>query len=225
MVDATIGDPCDSMSRDEIKNYLCDIAERHIQASHGYNIVRTDESKDLKITSTTEAGIPLTICTMKGEGLSVDDFRGFCHPDTFPDNLHILDPILTCKKMEDIELDGCYAMYQHIKTPKLLSNRCTFTAVYNIDLPNGGFICLTTSKGMKAIEQYKTGKDVLAHTLMTYNKVEPCEDGSGCRVTSVLCVNPAGKLPAMVKTKIAKSNSNTASNMVWYLRDQKGLEE
>ena len=123
-------------------------------------------------------------------------------------------------------MDGCYAMYQHIKTPMIVSNRCTFVAVYNIDLPNGGMISLSTSKGMKAIEQANVAlqkKDVLSHTVLTYNKAEPCEDGSGCRVTSVLCVDPAGSLPGMIKNKIAKANSNTADNMVNYMRKQKGL--
>ena len=123
-------------------------------------------------------------------------------------------------------MDGCYAMYQHIKTPMIVSNRCTFVAVYNIDLPNGGMISLSTSKGMKAIEQANVAlqkKDVLSHTVLTYNKAETCEDGSGCRVTSVLCVDPAGSLPGMIKNKIAKANSNTADNMVNYMRKQKGL--
>ena len=79
---------------------------------------------------------------------------------------------------------------------------------------------------MKAIEQANVqlqGKDVLSHTVLTFNKSEPCEDGSGCRITAVLCVDPAGSLPDFVKTKIAVSNSNTAENMVKHLRKQKGL--
>lgn len=67
-------------------------------------------------------------------------------------------------------------------------------------------------------------KDVLSHTILTYNKMEPCEDGSGCRVSAVLCVDPAGSLPDFVKNKIAAQNSNTAENMVKYIRKQKGLD-
>ena len=67
--------------------------------------------------------------------------------------MHLLDPILTCRKMDDdLGCEGCYAMYQHIKTPMIVSNRCCFLAIYTIELPNGGYINLGTSKGMKAIE-------------------------------------------------------------------------
>ena len=97
-------------------------------------------------------------------------------------------------------------MYQHIKTPIMVSNRCCFLAVYTIDTPDGGVIHLTTSKGNKTIEQANLpliGKDVLSHTTLTYNKFEPNADGSGCRITAVLCVDPAGSLPDFVKNKIA----------------------
>ena len=68
--------------------------------------------------------------------------------------MHILDPILTCRKMDDVDIgcENCYAVYQHIKTPMMVSNRCCFLAIYLFDLPNGGFVNLSTSKGMKAVE-------------------------------------------------------------------------
>ncbi len=119
-------------------------------------------------------------------------------------------------------------MYQHIKTPMVVSNRCCFMCVYSYELPNGGgLIHMSTSKGMKSIEQANTaliGKDVLSHTIVTYTKVVPCEDGSGCMVTSVLCVDAAGSLPDFVKAKIAASNSESTANMVKHLRNKKGLE-
>ena len=102
-----------------------------------------------------------------------------------------------------------------------MSNRCCFLAVYNIENPDGSIIHLTTSKGNKAIEAANTeliAKDVLSHTTLTYLKVEPCEDGSGCRLTAVLCVDPAGSLPDMIKKQIATSNSKTTENMVKHLR-------
>ena len=63
----------------------------------------------------------------------------------------------------------------------MVSNRCNFLAVYNVELPNGGgLIHLSTSRGMKAIEQANTeliGKDVLSHTDLTFTKVVPLPDG------------------------------------------------
>ena len=124
--------------------------------------------------------------------------------------------------MEDaMGYDGAWAMYQHIKTPMMVSNRCCFMCMYNIDLPNGGIIVLSTSKGMKAIEQANValqGKDVLSHTVLTYQKFEPCEDGSGVQVSAVVCVDPSGSLPDFVKTKIASQNGNSTENLVKHLR-------
>ena len=227
MVEATAADPCDNMSREEIKNHLLALAERHVEARSTYRSLRVDASKELNVWQSTEEGVVLTVCTMKAEGITMDDIRTFHNPDQFPANMHILDPIITCRRLEDdLGAEGCYAIYQHIKTPMIVSNRCCFMAVYNIDTPNGGFIALSTSKGMKPIEQANVAlqaKDVLSHTVVTYNKFEACEDGSGVRVTAVLCVDPAGSLPDFIKTKIATQNSNTADNMVKHLRKQKGL--
>ena len=64
---------------------------------------------------------------------------------------------------------------------------------------------------------------MLSHTLVTYNKIEQLEDGSGCRVSAVLCVDPAGSLPDFVKNKIAAQNANTAENLVKHLQKKKGI--
>ena len=136
----------------------------------------------------------------------MEEIRAFHHSDAFPANVHILDSILTCRKLNDLIGDNVYLMYQHIKTAIMVSNRCCLLAVYSIDTPDGGFIHMTTSKGNKAIEQANLpllGKDVLSHTTLTYSKFEPIADGSGCRITAVLCVDPAGSLPYFVKNKIA----------------------
>merc|ERR1719246_239680 len=102
--------------------------------------------------------------------------------EIFYQNMSILDPILTCRKLNDNLGGNSWAMYQHVKTPMIVSNRCNFLAVHMIELEDGGYIHLSTSKGMHQIEAANTtliGKDVLSHGLMTYPKFEPCEDGSG----------------------------------------------
>ena len=89
-----------------------------------------------------------------------------------------------------------------LKTPMVVSNRCAFMAIYNFDLPNGGFVSMSTSKGMKAIDQANVqlqGKDVLSHTVLTFHKAEPMEDGSGVRLSAVACVDIAGSLPDFIK--------------------------
>lgn len=57
---------------------------------------------------------------------------------------------------------------------------------------------MSTSKGMKAIEAANTalrGKDTLSQTIVSYNKFEPLEDGSGVRVSVIMCVELNGSMP------------------------------
>ena len=67
------------------------------------------------------------------------------------------------------------------------------------------------------------GDDVMSHVVLTYLKIEPNVYGTGCHVTSVLCVDPAGSLPDFVKNQIAASNSDSTEALISYLRKQKGL--
>ena len=57
---------------------------------------------------------------------------------------------------------------------------------------------MSTSKGMKAIEEANTalrGKDTLSQTIVSYNKFEPLEDGSGVRISVIMCVELNGSMP------------------------------
>ena len=134
MVEATGADPCDTMSRQEIRAHLAAIAENHIAAAPTYKNIKSDPAKEANVWQGVESGIALTVCFMKAEGLNVADFQNFVGPDVFPANMTILDPILTCRKMEDQPSgDGHYFTYQHIKTPIITSNRCVFNTVYDIE--------------------------------------------------------------------------------------------
>ena len=199
-------DPWEMKSRDQIRDDLIALAERHVAARGTYKTLKIDESKDMTVWQGDESGVALTVCTMKGEGLEMADFLAFQDPASFPANMSVLDSILTCRKLDDDMGENCYAMYQHIKTPIMVSNRCCFNAVYNHKVDENTLIHITTSKGMRAIEEKPEnitlrGKDVLSHTTVTYNKIEACD--GGVRITSVLCVDPAGSLPDFVKNKIA----------------------
>ena len=77
MVEASNTDPYDNMSREEIKENLSALAERHLEARHTYRSLRVDASKDMNIWQTSENGVALTVCTMNAAGLTVEDFRAF----------------------------------------------------------------------------------------------------------------------------------------------------
>ena len=144
--------------------------------------------------------------------------------------MKVLDPILTCHPLNDVDLqtEDAYAMYQHIKTPAFVANRCGFVAVHTVDSGGGTteekLITLSTSEGMQEVaesEFVRVGKDVLSNTKIAYSKVEGCE--GGVLLTSVVCVDPAGSLPDFVKIQIAKQNSEGAERMVKHLMKSKGL--
>lgn len=140
MVTAATTDQFDTMSREEIKAFLTEVAERHIAAASTYNQIKSDPSRELTIWQTAESGIALTVCTMKASGLEVADFIAFNNPEVFPQSCSTLDPILTCRKLDDYTGEGYFIMYQHIKTPIMVSNRCVFSCVYDmVMLENGGY--------------------------------------------------------------------------------------
>ena len=199
MVEAAAADPCDNMSAQEIKDHMTAIAEQHIAARESYRSIRTDASKNLNIWQTNEQGVPLTICTMDGPGLTIDDMKAWNSSEALPANISIVEKNATARLLEhDLGVEDSFTMYQHIKTPMVISNRCIFMSVFNFDLPNGGFVNMTTSKGMKAIEQANTaliGKDVLSQCIVAYHKYEPLEDGSGVRINAIMCVDVRGSMP------------------------------
>ena len=114
--------------------------------------------------------------------------------------MHVVDSNLTARKLEnDVGVEGAYAMFQHIKTPLMVSNRCIYSTVFNYDLPNGVFVNMSTSKGCNAIRESNAAlqgkKDVLSESVVTYQKFEPLEDGSGVRISAVICVELNGSMP------------------------------
>ncbi len=153
MVESNAADPCDNMTREQIRDHLQEMAERHIAARESYKSLKADAAKELYIWQGAENGVALTVCSVKAVGLTKEDFVAFQDPAVFPDNMHILDSIITCRRLDDDMGEGMYAMYQHIKTPMVVSNRCCFMCMYSYELPDGaGLIHMSTSKGMKPIE-------------------------------------------------------------------------
>ena len=90
----------------------------------------------------------MTVCTMDAAGLTVDDFRTWHARENIASNLTITDKNITGAVMDyDLGVEGSMVLYTHVKTPFIVHNRCCFAAVYNWDLPNGGFVTMSTSKG------------------------------------------------------------------------------
>ena len=137
----------------------------------------------------------------------MDDFKAFHAPDVWPNNITLLDSNITAKKMEDqsSSTEGNYLMFQHVKTPFIVADRCLFQSVYNIDLPNGDFIFVQTSRGNDQIKQANAamvGKKVVSMNHFCYTKFEALQDGS-IQIIAVVCVDAAGDLPQWMKKKIA----------------------
>ena len=74
----------------------------------------------------------MTVCTMDGIGITIDDMKAWNSPDALPANIKIVDKNVTARKLEnDLGVDGSFVMYQHIKTPIVISNRCVFSSIFN----------------------------------------------------------------------------------------------
>ena len=74
----------------------------------------------------------MTICTMDGIGITIDDMKAWYSADSLPANIKICDKNVTARLLEhDLGVDGSYTMYQHIKTPIVISNRCVFYSIFN----------------------------------------------------------------------------------------------
>ena len=149
MVEATATSPYDSMTATQIKEHLTALAERHIADRLSYRQLRHDAAKDLDVRISEQDGVALTVITMRADGLSIEDFEAFSHDDVFYKNISILDPALTCRKLPDDVGEGAYALYQHIKTPIVVSNRYSFQIVHKFSPPEGGHVQLVTSLGTK----------------------------------------------------------------------------
>ena len=151
---ADMSDPCAGMNRAQIKDYCIQKGESHLAAKEGYEVQTDNPSKCLKIWMTEENGVAMSVSENYAEGLSMEDFRAFYAPDAWPTNITLLDKEVTAQKLdEDTGLDDCYLMYQYVKTPMVVADRCLFQSVYNVDLPNGDMIFVQTSYGNALVEQ------------------------------------------------------------------------
>lgn len=225
---------CEQWSRDEIRKYLFDLAERHIDNRASYEKIRDNQETQMECWGCwkpEDSDVPVTVFKMSAEGLSVADFQAFYGPDAFAKNAMSMDSTLRCEVLDEKADDGVYIMYQHIETPGpnwMSANRSSFAAVYNLfELPDdGGFIHLATSKGNRAIEEANASlvdKDVVSQCVIAYNKFEP--DGSGVRITTVMSVDPAGAMPGWAKNQIAKANSEYPEKLVQELLKRKTAQK
>ena len=78
MVDA---DPWEMKSRDQIRDDLIALAERHVAARGTYKTLKIEEAKDMTIWQGEESGVALTVCTMMGKDLTMEDFIAFQDPE------------------------------------------------------------------------------------------------------------------------------------------------
>ena len=101
MVEAAGADPCDNMTREQIRDHLVQMADRHLAARESYKVLKADQAKQLFIWQGQESGVATTVCVVKAVGLTKEDFVAFQDPAVFPGNMHILDEIINARRMDD----------------------------------------------------------------------------------------------------------------------------
>ena len=195
----------------------------HLEAADTYNSIAEDKTMNMKTTMGVHEGINVTVMKCHAKGLTVEDFKEFYAPGAMFANVTKVDKIITGRQLEDFE--GFPMLYQHVKTPMMVSNRCTIFSQY--DWADGdSWISLGSSAGN---QQYAKdhpeliGKDVLCTLYFGYNKFTPSADGSGVDIEEAICVDTAGTLPDFVKTMIAKSNSEITIKSIKHMQKAKGI--
>lgn len=108
-----------------IKEQCIALGEKHLAAKDSYKVLKDEANKS--IWSGKEEGVTVTVGIFEAEGLTMEDFVEFCSPDAWPGNMTVLDKNITGKKLDVDMGEGCTVMYQHIKTPMVVSNRCCFS--------------------------------------------------------------------------------------------------
>ena len=61
----------------------------------------------------------------------MQDIADFYKPESYATNVHLMNEIITPKRLADV--DGHMVWYQHIKTPIIVANRCSFSIFFTIE--------------------------------------------------------------------------------------------
>lgn len=218
----------EALSRQEIKDYLCALAEKHVEARESYTSLQKDPARDWEVWQGEEGDVSLVVTMAHAEGLTVDDFCNLYHRDNILAHYAAMEERDTYRRMDGDVGEGAILVYCHSKSGMfLISDRCCFETLYDaVETPTGGLVHVTSSKGNKRIDEANEaliGRDVLMEDIFNYHRIDPCPYGKGVNVSSVICVDPCGGLPNFVKSQLASECAKSVEITIAYLRKQKGL--
>ena len=137
-----------TQSKEEIKHELLATFKKLLEEKDTFAILEQSTTSDWICRTTTFEGTVLTIASVTAKGLTMEDIAEFNDPAVICINQKLLNDILTPTRLADDE--GHIVMYQHIKTPMMVANRCAFLIHYHVE-EDGSIIEIQSSKGTEAI--------------------------------------------------------------------------
>ena len=176
---------------------------KHLEGASGYKEISKNEKMNMTTVFTEEDGIGCTIMKCTADGLTIDEMKDWYHPDNMMTNINKVESIITGKRMEDHE--GYPLIYQHVKTPIMVTNRVTVYTLYNWE-EDGSLLSLSSSLGNeKYVQDHPelVGKNVECNLKFGYSKITPRPEGDGVDVTEMMCIDLCGDLPDFVKSMIS----------------------
>ena len=132
------------------------MVDRHIAGASSYKEVDRDDKMELVTTMGQEGDVALTVTFLKAKGLTMEEIKTFHAIDDQLSNTHNhIDKIISGHRLEDYQ--GVPLLYQHIKTPIMVSNRCAFLSATSgqmslMDLGSSCRLLLAMRSTLKSIK-------------------------------------------------------------------------
>ena len=166
----------------------------------------------------SDNGNAMTLVKWRCQGLTMEHLQPWIDDPT-------ATQIVLNNRMERHALpddDGHKMWHLKINMPMILSNRSVITCFYREKTADGFDAIFHSSQGNEAQTEANAaaiGSDVIAINEITYTAWKPLEDGSGFELKQVMCFDPAGMIPGMIKNAMAGRMANGLQLMIDYLQN------
>ena len=162
-----------------------------------------------------ESGVAVTIIKYRCDGFTEEHWNRW-KADSVGVQVAMNDRLSSTKLEND---EGHRVYHLHMKMPLIISNRTIITTFYEHNDEATGFRnVFHSSQGNEVIiaaRKDEIGSDVVANMLLTFMSSKPYE--GGMEMNQVIAMDVAGRIPGMIKNKIAKKLSNIGMQVSDYM--------
>ena len=214
MVDAPGSD------REAIKQSLLAKAAGLWAAWDSHPTVEEDPALNYTAKQTFEdGGNALTLIKMRCDGLTMEQLQPWI------DDPVAIQSVLN-NRMESTTLpdvDGHKTYHFKLNMPAggyIISNRSIIVTYYRHEMEDGTKLFMSSSQGNEEIvasRQEQIGSDVVANNIIVYVSWKPYD--GGIEIQQLLCMDPAGMIPGMIKTAMSGRMAKALKLTVDYLKN------